>query len=280
MNRLSLHDVCLSFQDGDELVHALDHVTLDVAGGEFVAISGASGSGKNRCSPLPARSRTPDTGTVLIGDTDVTAASPRARSAIRRQQLGFVFQQSNLFEALTAVDQLVYQASLAGMDRGTARTTALELLDAVGIGNKADRRPAQLSGGERQRVGIARAMIHSPSVILVDEPTSALDAARARHQIGGAPARPDPRAGCRHRHGDPRPRDPERSGSGRHHARRTPRRRRDRLNTQVRSVAAQSAGTPGKNCEQTVSKHQRRQRSGVQPRSSTMSRNVSSLKTV
>ena len=279
MNRLSLHDVCLSFQDGDELVHALDHVTLDVAGGEFVAISGASGSGKSSLLAVAGALRTPDTGTVLIGDTDVTAASPRARSAIRRQQLGFVFQQSNLFEALTAVDQLVYQASLAGMDRGTARTTALELLDAVGIGNKADRRPAQLSGGERQRVGIARAMIHSPSVILADEPTSALDAARADEIVGLLP-RPDPRAGCRHRHGDPRPRDPERSGSGRHHARRTPRRRRDRLNTQVRSVAAQSAGTPGKNCEQTVSKHQRRQRSGVQPRSSTMSRNVSSLKTV
>ena len=182
MNRLSLHDVCLSFQDGDELVHALDHVTLDIAGGEFVAISGASGSGKSSLLAVAGALRTPDSGTVLIGDTDVTAAPSRARAAIRRQHLGFVFQQSNLFEALTAVDQLVYQASLAGMDRGTARTAALELLDAVGIGDKADRRPAQLSGGERQRVGIARAMIHSPSVILADEPTSALDAARA-HEI-------------------------------------------------------------------------------------------------
>ena len=182
MNQLALHDVCLSFVDGDETVHALDHVTLTVDAGELVAISGASGSGKSSLLAVAGALRTPDSGQVVIGDTDVTAAPARARAAIRREQLGFVFQQSNLFEALTATDQLVYQATLAGMDRSTARTAAGELLAAVGMAGKADRRPAQLSGGERQRVGIARAMIHSPSVILADEPTSALDAARA-HEI-------------------------------------------------------------------------------------------------
>jgi putative ABC transport system ATP-binding protein len=183
MNQLALHDVCLSFADGDERVHALDHVTLTVAAGEFVAISGASGSGKSSLLAVAGALRTPDSGTVVIGDTDVTAASPRERTSIRRHQLGFVFQQSNLFEALTATDQLLYQASLAGLDRNHARATAAELLAAVGMRDKSDRRPGQLSGGERQRVGIARALINTPSVILADEPTSALDAARAREIV-------------------------------------------------------------------------------------------------
>ena len=183
MNHLVLHDVCLSFADGDERVQALDHVTLTVDSGELLAISGASGSGKSSLLAVAGALRTPDSGQVVIGDTDVTSASPRERAAIRRKHLGFVFQQSNLFEALTAVDQLIYQASLAGMDRDAARDTATELLAAVGMSDKADRRPGQLSGGERQRVGIARAMIHSPSVILADEPTSALDAARAKEIV-------------------------------------------------------------------------------------------------
>ncbi|MHB1139252.1 MAG: ABC transporter ATP-binding protein [Microthrixaceae bacterium] len=183
MNRLALHDVSLSFADGDERVHALDHVTLSVEAGELVAISGASGSGKSSLLAVAGALRTPESGTVLIGDVDITAAAPRARAAIRRRQLGFVFQQSNLFEALTATDQLLYLASLTGMDRDAARTAAAELLAAVGMSDKADHRPGQLSGGERQRVGIARALINEPSVILADEPTSALDAARAREIV-------------------------------------------------------------------------------------------------
>ena len=184
MSALALHDVCLSFADGDELVHALDHVTLTVAAGELVAITGASGSGKSSLLAVAGALRTPDSGQVVIGDTDVTAATPRQRTSIRRQSLGFIFQQSNLFEALTATDQLLYQASLTGTDRQAARDTAAELLEAVGMTDKADRRPGQLSGGERQRVGIARAMINGPSVILADEPTSSLDAARAHEIVG------------------------------------------------------------------------------------------------
>jgi putative ABC transport system ATP-binding protein len=184
MSALALHNVCLSFADGEERVHALDHVSLTVNAGELVAISGASGSGKSSLLAVAGALRTPESGQVVIGDTDITAASARERAAIRRQHLGFVFQQSNLFEALTAADQLLYQALLAGLDRRTARASASDLLAAVGMSGKADRRPGQLSGGERQRVGIARAMINSPSVILADEPTSALDAARAHEIVG------------------------------------------------------------------------------------------------
>ena len=183
MNALALHNVGLSFADGDERVHALDHVSLTIAAGELVAVSGASGSGKSSLLAVAGALRTPESGQVVIGDSDITAASPRERAAIRRRDLGFVFQQSNLFEALTSTDQLLYQAQLAGIPRATARVTAAELLAAVGISDKADRRPGQLSGGERQRVGIARALINSPRVILADEPTSALDAARAREIV-------------------------------------------------------------------------------------------------
>ena len=183
MNALALHNVCLSFADGDERVHALDHVSLTIAAGELVAVSGASGSGKSSLLAVAGALRTPESGQVVISDSDITAASPRERAAIRRRDLGFVFQQSNLFEALTSTDQLLYQAQLAGIPRATARVTAAELLAAVGISDKADRRPGQLSGGERQRVGIARALINSPRVILADEPTSALDAARAREIV-------------------------------------------------------------------------------------------------
>ena len=183
MNALALHNVCLSFADGDERVHALDHVSLTIAAGELVAVSGASGSGKSSLLAVAGALRTPESGQVVIGDSDITAASQRERAAIRRRDLGFVFQQSNLFEALTSTDQLLYQAQLAGIPRATARVTAAELLAAVGISDKADRRPGQLSGGERQRVGIARALINSPRVILADEPTSALDAARAREIV-------------------------------------------------------------------------------------------------
>jgi len=183
MNALALHNVCLSFADGDERVHALDHVSLTIAAGELVAVSGASGSVKSSLLAVAGALRTPESGQVVIGDSDITAASPRERAAIRRRDLGFVFQQSNLFEALTSTDQLLYQAQLAGIPRATARVTAAELLAAVGISDKADRRPGQLSGGERQRVGIARALINSPRVILADEPTSALDAARAREIV-------------------------------------------------------------------------------------------------
>lgn len=179
---LSMTDVCLSFADGDERVHALDHVTFSVAPGEFVAVSGASGSGKSSLLAVAGALRTPDSGRVVIGDTEITTTSARELAQIRRTSIGFVFQQSNLFEALTATDQLLYQAQLAGVPREEARRTAAELLDVVGIANKAARRPGQLSGGERQRVGIARALINSPTLILADEPTSALDAARA-HDI-------------------------------------------------------------------------------------------------
>jgi putative ABC transport system ATP-binding protein len=179
MNPLVLDDLCVSFSDGDEQIAALDHVSLTVTAGELVAVVGASGSGKSSLLAVAGALRSPDSGTVTIGDLDITKARPRDRAATRRTKIGFVFQSSNLFEALTARDQLVYMARLGGVSRRDALAEAVRLLGVVGLGSKANRRPGQLSGGERQRVGIARALITRPEVLLVDEPTSALDHHRA-----------------------------------------------------------------------------------------------------
>ncbi len=179
MTALVLDDLCVYFGDGDEQIAALDHVSLAVAAGEFVAIVGASGSGKSSLLAVAGALRSPDSGTVMIGDVDITNATPSERAAVRRTQIGFVFQWSNLIDALTAIDQLIYMGRLAGMSSRDARAEAERLLDVVGLAQKANRRPGKLSGGERQRVGIARALITKPAVLLIDEPTSALDHSRA-----------------------------------------------------------------------------------------------------
>ena len=179
MSALALHDLCVSFGDGDEQIAALDHVSLTVDGGELVAVVGASGSGKSSLLAVAGALRSPDSGTVMIGDVDITNATPSDRATVRRTKVGFVFQSSNLFEALTAIDPLIYMGRLAGMSSRDARAEAARLLDVVGLAQKANRRPGKLSGGERQRVGTARALISGPAVLLVDEPTSALDHSRA-----------------------------------------------------------------------------------------------------
>lgn len=179
MTALVLDDLRVCFGDGDDQIAALDHVSLTVTAGEFIAVVGASGSGKSSLLAVAGALRSPDSGTVRIGDVDITNATPSDRAAVRRTKIGFVFQSSNLFEALTAIDQLIYMGRLAGMSSRDAHAEAVRLLDVVGLAQKANRRPGKLSGGERQRVGIARALITEPSVLLVDEPTSALDHSRA-----------------------------------------------------------------------------------------------------
>ncbi|WP_328320695.1 ABC transporter ATP-binding protein [Streptomyces sp. NBC_00388] len=172
---LTLDDVTLSYPDGDGRVVALDSVTLDVAAGSLTAVVGPSGSGKSSLLAVAATLVTPDRGRVVVDGTDTASLSSAGKAALRRERIGIVFQQPNLLPALTAAEQLMVMAHLAGRPHGQARGRAGELLDAVGLAGQADRRPHQLSGGQRQRVNIARALMNEPSVLLVDEPTSALD---------------------------------------------------------------------------------------------------------
>ncbi|MDH6109548.1 putative ABC transport system ATP-binding protein [Kitasatospora sp. MAP12-15] len=181
---LALRDVTLTYPDGESRLTALDNVSLEVSPGEFTAVAGPSGSGKSSLLAVAATLLRPDSGEVLIDGQDAGALGDRERTALRRDRLGIVFQQSNLLASLTALEQLLVLENVRGGRVREARGRAEELLGSVGLtGSKQQRRPHQLSGGERQRVNIARALFGRPSVLLVDEPTSALDHERGKQIV-------------------------------------------------------------------------------------------------
>lgn len=177
---LVLDQVGLRHVDGDETVTALDNVDLQVAPGEIVAIVGPSGAGKSSLLAAAGGLIQPTFGTVTVGGTDLTGLSGKRLTELRRTRIGFVFQSSNLVPALKAVDQLRLPLTF-----GKIRDSRdpMELLEEVGMSHKAKRRPNQLSGGERQRLGIARALVTKPQVLLVDEPTAALDRQRSQDVV-------------------------------------------------------------------------------------------------
>ncbi|GAB3135014.1 ABC transporter ATP-binding protein [Tsukamurella serpentis] len=178
---LTLTDVTLTYPDGDGRLTALDNVRLEAPAGTLTAVVGPSGSGKSSLLAVAATLIRPDHGTVSI-DGIATAGMTRGELAeLRRGHIGIVFQQANLLASLTAVEQLEVMAQIRGHKPRNARSRAMELLDTVGLGALAQRRPHQLSGGQRQRVNIARALMNEPTVLLVDEPTSSLD-----HERGAA----------------------------------------------------------------------------------------------
>ncbi|MFE3454188.1 ABC transporter ATP-binding protein [Nonomuraea sp. NPDC059194] len=172
---LKLTDIVLTYPDGDRTLTALDRVSMTVEPGEFAAVVGPSGSGKSSLLAVAATLVTPASGVVSIAGQDVSRAGQAKRTKVRRDHIGIVFQQANLLPSLTALDQLLVMAHLAGESPRAASMRARELLLAVDLADKEHKRPHQLSGGERQRVNIARALMNSPEVLLVDEPTSALD---------------------------------------------------------------------------------------------------------
>jgi len=176
--------VSLELGDGDQKIKALDGVSIAVKPGELMAVLGPSGAGKSSLLAVCGGLRTPTAGKVVIGGKDITAMKPAELTRLRLESIGFVFQQSNLVSALTSVDQLLMMEHLRGRSTGKeARKRAMALLEEVDMAHRADRRPDQLSGGERQRVGIARALMTRPSLLLVDEPTSMLDQNRGRQIV-------------------------------------------------------------------------------------------------
>ena len=161
----------------DQLVKAADNVTLTIAAGSLVALTGASGSGKSTLLHLIGAIERPDAGTIVSGGTEVTALRGAALAAYRRT-VGFVFQRYNLLPALTALDNVIapvlpYRTGWDKADRG--RT----LLAAVGLGGRERSLPSRMSGGEQQRVAIARALVNTPRLLLADEPTGNLDSQTA-----------------------------------------------------------------------------------------------------
>ena len=177
---LVLQAVTLRHGDGEETVTALSEVSLTVHPGELVAVVGPSGSGKSSLLAVAGGLTSPDEGIVRVGDVDLTTASRRELAALRRENIGFVFQSGNLVPALTALDQLRLPLTFG---RVRERRDPMQLLAEVDMEAKARRRPHQLSGGERQRIGIARALVTRPRLLLVDEPTAALDRRRSQEIV-------------------------------------------------------------------------------------------------
>jgi putative ABC transport system ATP-binding protein len=180
MSPLVVDNVAKTFRQGDRAVAALSGVSLDVAQGTFLAVMGASGSGKSTLLHLMAGLTHPDSGRVLIRDTDLAAMTDRQLTLFRRRNVGLVFQSFNLIPTLTAEENLALPLTLDRKAEREAMTKVAELLNSLGLWDRRHHRPDAMSGGEQQRVAIGRALVTDPAVILADEPTGNLDSANSK----------------------------------------------------------------------------------------------------
>jgi putative ABC transport system ATP-binding protein len=178
---IQLHRVARTFGTGDAAVTALHDLSLSFAAGTFTAVMGPSGSGKSTLLQCAAGLDRPTSGSVMLGDTDLTALSETRLTRLRRDRIGFVFQAFNLLPSLTAEQNVALPLRLAG--RRPARAQVRDTLARVGLSGRAAHRPHEMSGGQQQRVAIARALITRPDVLFGDEPTGALDSSTGRQVL-------------------------------------------------------------------------------------------------
>jgi putative ABC transport system ATP-binding protein len=179
---VNLRDVRKVHGRGEAAVVALDAVSLEFAPGSFTAMMGPSGSGKSTLLHVAAGLDRPTSGTVALGETDLTRLSERRLTLLRRERIGFVFQSFNLLPSLTVAQNIALPLRLDG--RRAARSTVREVAARVGLERRLAHRPAQLSGGQQQRVAIARALVTRPEVVFADEPTGALDTHTGHEVLG------------------------------------------------------------------------------------------------
>ena len=180
MDAINLRSVSRRHGSGDRAVTALDEVSLDFPRGTFTAVMGPSGSGKSTLLQCAAGLDRPTSGSVVLGGTELTGLSETKLTLLRRERVGFVFQAFNLLPSLTAEQNVALPLRLAG--RRPPRARVREVLDRVGLADRARHRPGELSGGQQQRVALARALITRPDVLFGDEPTGALDS-QAGHTV-------------------------------------------------------------------------------------------------
>ena len=180
---INLQNIYKIYKTGETEVHALDGVTLEISRGEFVAIVGASGSGKTTCMNIIGCLDVPTSGNYHLAGEDVLAMNDNAKAKLRNKMLGFIFQQYNLIPKLNLCENVELAMLYAGMSAGERHKRSLQLLENVGLADKANNVPNQLSGGQQQRVAIARALAGEPAVILADEPTGALDSPTGREVL-------------------------------------------------------------------------------------------------
>ena len=174
---LAVRDVTKVFDEGRQRVHVLRGITMDVAAGELVALEGPSGSGKTTLLSIMGCILTPTSGELRVAGQPVRSRDEATLREVRRQSIGFVFQQYNLFPALTALENVEYSLNVRGMGGRAAHDEAKQVLARVGLGDRLGFLPGDLSGGQKQRVAIARALAGAPPVLLADEPTANLDTA-------------------------------------------------------------------------------------------------------
>ncbi|MBN1877143.1 MAG: ABC transporter ATP-binding protein [Anaerolineae bacterium] len=169
------HDLVKTYLMGAVEVHALRGIDLEIESGAFISVMGPSGSGKSTLLNILGCMDRPTRGRVLLDGVDLGAIKPRRLPKIRREKVGFVFQQYQLLSHMTALENVMLPLRYADVGRRTARKRAIAVLEQVGLGDRFHHRPAELSGGQQQRVAIARALINQPAVVLADEPTGNLD---------------------------------------------------------------------------------------------------------
>ncbi|WP_280184049.1 ABC transporter ATP-binding protein [Nocardia cyriacigeorgica] len=172
---LELSNVNKEYLVGDQVVRALDGISLDIAAGEFTSIIGPSGSGKSTLLHLLGALDSPDSGSIRFQGEEIGSLDEERQSDFRRHRVGFVFQFFNLLPTLSAWENVAIPKLLDGTGLRKAKPRALELLERVGLAERAEHRPAELSGGQMQRVAVARSLIMDPPLILADEPTGNLD---------------------------------------------------------------------------------------------------------
>ena len=174
---VDLKDIYKIYSDGEgeNAIHALDGISLQVYEGEFVAIVGSSGSGKSTCMNIIGCLDIPTSGEYYLNGIDVSTMNEKQLAHVRNKQIGFIFQQYNLIPKLNVIENVELPLLYRGMSSHERRERAMAALERVGLGDRAKKYPNQLSGGQQQRVSIARALAGNPPVILADEPTGALD---------------------------------------------------------------------------------------------------------
>ena len=180
MAEIKCLDLCKTYQQGDAVVKALDHVTLDIGHGSLICLSGPSGSGKTTLLNTIGGLDTLDSGEIEIDGHRVDLLSKGPLADLRLHRIGFVFQAYNLIPVLTAQENVEFVMQVQGVSREKSAAKTMDILREVGLEGMENRRPSQLSGGQQQRVAVARAIVSQPRLVLADEPTANLDSESAK----------------------------------------------------------------------------------------------------
>ena len=176
---IKLSNVTKTVRSGTEDLTILNEVSLDIAAGQFVAVTGASGSGKSTLLGLIAGLDAPTSGNIVVDGDEITKMSEDGLARIRSEKIGFIFQSFHLIPSLTAYENILIPMEILGLEN--VETRAHSLLEQIDLTNRGHHYPAELSGGEQQRVAIARAFANSPKILLADEPTGNLDSKNGQH---------------------------------------------------------------------------------------------------